>query len=276
MNNWINMKRYDIEFHKTFQPTDLYITKIMELSETKYTGTKEDISSITGIPTGKTSGKVIPHIRYANFMGLIDYENNGSVYRLFLTKLGEIVLKEDKYLFESVTKWLCHYFISDIDNGAYLFSFLYKYLPFQLDSPISKELIERNIKEVFQRDYDIGIVRRTYTEGFLKTLGIFNWDDSLIINSMYYKNELKYIYAYTLLYSWEKDFPDERELTVDFISDTLYWSRRFGFDTTETLYVLEELETLGSVKLNKQLYPCTVIKLAHSEDYITKLYSESA
>lgn len=276
MNNWIDIKRDDVEFHKTFQPTDLYITKIMKLAEAKYTGMKEDISSITGIPTGKNSGKVIPHIRYAAFMGLIDYEKEGSVYKLSLTQLGEIVLKEDKYLFESVTKWLCHYFISDVNDGAYLFSFLYKYLPFQLDSSISKELIERKVKEVFQHDYDMGIVKRTYTDGFFETLGVLDWDDLLIINSLYYKNELKYVYVYTLLYSWEKNFPDERELTVDCISDELYWSNRFGFDKMETLNVLDELEILNAVKINKQLHPCTVIKLAKSEDYISKLYSELA
>lgn len=276
MNNWTDIKRDDVEFHKTFQLTDLYIVKIMELAAVKYTGTKEEISNITGIPTGKTSGKVIPHIRYSAFMGLIDYEKEGSVYRLSLTQLGKIVLKEDKYLFESVTKWLCHYFISDVNYGAYLFSFLYKYLPFQLDSSISKELIERRVREIFQHDYDMGIVRRTYTEGFFEALGVFDWDDSLIINSLYYKNELKYVYAYTLLDSWERNFPDERELTVDCISDELYWSRRFGFDKTEMLSVFDELEILGAIKLNKQLHPCTVIKFAKSEDYISKLYSELA
>ena len=63
----------DIEFHKTFQPQDTYITKILELAAQGYSGTKEEISAVTGIPTGKTSGKVIPHIRYAAFMGLIDF-----------------------------------------------------------------------------------------------------------------------------------------------------------------------------------------------------------
>lgn len=276
MNNWTDIKRDDVEFHKTFQPTDLYIVKIMELAAAKYTGTKEEISNITGIPTGKTSGKVIPHIRYSAFMGLIDYEKEGSVYRFSLTQLGEVVLKEDKYLFENVTKWLCHYLISDINYGAYLFSFLYKYLPFQLDSSISKGFIERRVREIFQHDYDMGIVRRTYTEGFFEALGVFDWDDSLIINSLYYKNELKYVYAYTLLDSWERNFPDERELTVDCISDELYWSRRFGFDKTEMLSVFDELEILGAIKLNKQLHPCTVIKFAKSEDYISKLYSELA
>ena len=62
---------YDsVNFHKTFAPQDSYISKILELAEQGYSGNKEEISDITGIPTGKTSGKVIPHILYSKYMGI--------------------------------------------------------------------------------------------------------------------------------------------------------------------------------------------------------------
>ena len=49
---------YDtVNFHKTFAPQDSYLSKILELASAAYSGTKEDISEVTGIPTGKTSGK---------------------------------------------------------------------------------------------------------------------------------------------------------------------------------------------------------------------------
>ena len=41
----------DVEFHKSFQPQDSYIAKIMEAAGDGYSGTKEEISSLTGIPT---------------------------------------------------------------------------------------------------------------------------------------------------------------------------------------------------------------------------------
>ena len=62
---------YDsVNFHKTFSPQDSYITKILDLAKDNYTGTKEEISEETGIPTGKTSGKVVPHILYAQYIRL--------------------------------------------------------------------------------------------------------------------------------------------------------------------------------------------------------------
>lgn len=62
---------YDsVNFHKTFSPQDSYITKILELAKENFIGSKEEISEETGIPTGKTSGKVVPHILYTQYMGL--------------------------------------------------------------------------------------------------------------------------------------------------------------------------------------------------------------
>lgn len=83
----------DVDFHKTFTPQEQYISKILELAQKGYSGTKEDISAVMGIPTGKTSGKVVPHIRYAKFFGIIDYVKEKANYSLSLTNLGNAFLK---------------------------------------------------------------------------------------------------------------------------------------------------------------------------------------
>ena len=58
-----------LEFHKTFSAETGYVSKILQLAIEKISGTKDELSKISGIPTGKTSGKVIPHIKYAAYMG---------------------------------------------------------------------------------------------------------------------------------------------------------------------------------------------------------------
>lgn len=273
MNQWTEFSRNAIEFHQTFQPTDSYITKIMELAAEKYSGTKEEISSVTGIPTGESKGKVEPHIRYAAYMGLISFEKKGSVYQLSLTDLGETVRKEDPYLFEDVTKWLCHYHLTEPLTGAYLWAFLYKVLPFQLDSPVSMDLIKRKNAETFLKEYDLGVVKRTYTEGFLQNLHVLEWDSALTFQSNVYRDEWKIVYAYSLLMSWELVFPNEQELTVEQLMYDLAWGKRFGFDETEIMIVLDELEANGIVHLNRQLHPCTVIRSAEAKEIIPDLYA---
>ena len=274
MNQWTEIRRNDIEFHQTFQPTEAYITKIMELAAEQYAGKKEEISSITGIPTGSQKGKVEPHIYYAAYMGLIHFTKSESVYQLSLTPLGEIVMQEDKYLFEDVTKWLCHYHLTEPMTGAYLWAFLYKVLPFQLDMPVSPELIKKKSAETFLREYDFGVVKRTYTEGFFKNLQVLEWENALSFQSNIYRNELKYVYAYTLLKSWELIFPSEQELTIEQLMQDLAWGKRFGFDETEMTAVLDELETEEILRLNRQLHPCTVIRISEAKEILSKLYSE--
>lgn len=264
----------DVEFHKTFQPQDSYISKIMELACNEYSGTKEEISSLTGIPTGKTSGKVIPHIRYAAFMGFIDYQKNGSVYTLSLTPLGKIVVREDKYLLENVTRLIAHYFITDPENGALIWSFIYRSLPYRIDDSISDSLINSKFSEAFQHDGkdNLNVVKRSYMEGFWQKLRLINWDSELCLNGQIYNEEYKYLYAYTLLKDWEKYRSNERELTVIQLSDELCWSKRLGFDDTETMNVLDELAAEGIISVNKQLHPCTIVRSECSDNFIDKLY----
>lgn len=115
---------YNFEFHATFAPERTYISKILELAKNNYQGTRDDISELTGIPTGQKKGKVEPHIKYANFMGLIDYSLNNKKYLISLTDLGREVYIQDKYLHEELSIWLCHYGISRAVKGAPQFSFV--------------------------------------------------------------------------------------------------------------------------------------------------------
>lgn len=262
----------DIDFHKTFQPQDTYITKILELAAQGYSGTKEEISAVTGIPTGKTSGKVIPHIRYAAFMGLIDFEKEGGKYSLSLSRLGKVVFREDKYLYEKITKLICHFKICDKEKGAPIWAFIYNQLPNKLDDDIGNAFIATKANEYFGRAVEFSVVKKAYTEGFWQNTRLMEWEENLHIISQYFANDCKYVYAYALLNSWESYLPDEREISVTQLTDILRWDRRFGFDEAETMNALDELAADGIISLNKQLHPCTIIRIEESDNILDKLY----
>ena len=194
-NNLTGFSWDDIEFHKTFQPQDTYITRILELAARGYSGTKEEISSVTGIPTGKTSGKVVPHIRYAAFMGLVNYEKDGGKFTLSLSGLGEVVYREDKYLYEKITKLICHFNICDKENGAPIWAFLYNQLPNKLDDDIGNSFISLKANDFFGRAVEFSVVKKAYTEGFWQNSGIMEWNDALHINSQLFADDCKYMYA---------------------------------------------------------------------------------
>ena len=264
---------YDsVNFHKTFSPQDSYLAKILELAVNGYSGTKEDISAVTGIPTGKTSGKVVPHILYAYYMGMIKYRLNKGIYSLNVTPLGRIVYDNDKYLFEDISKLICHYHICEPHYGAYIWSFIYTHLPLMLDETISDEALKKKYNEYFDLNVDISPLKNTYSDGFLSVLNLLDFSEGLKINSSYYRDNMLYVYAYLLLTSWEKLFPNAQEITFDQISNELKWNKILGFDDEEMLFTLEQLENEGIVQLNKQLVPYTAVRLTDSSDSMLKLY----
>lgn len=265
---------YDsVNFHKTFAPQDSYISKILELAKQEFAGTKEEISEITGIPTGKTSGKVVPHMFYSKYMGLINFEIEKGRYSLSLTELGKLIYNEDKYLFEDISKLICHYNICDETNGAYIWSFIYQHLPVMLNEDISDDLLKRKYREFFLVDVDYKPMKKSYTEdGFWAVLNLIDFSDGLRINSTYYNDIMLYVYAYTLLSSWDKMYHTEQEITIDQIALNLKWNKRFGFDDDEMMYALEKMEEANILKLNKQLIPVIAIRTTDAASLLPHLY----
>lgn len=264
---------YDsVNFHKTFSPQESYITKIMELAKDRYTGSKEEISEETGIPTGKTSGKVVPHILYAQYMGLTAHTLSKGKYTLQLTDLGKLVFENDKYLFEDISRLICHYNMCDEVSGAYLWSFIYSGLPIMLDETISEEAMKKKYSDFFMIKTDIGALRKSYSDdGFFSMLDLLDFSEGIRINSSYYKDDRLYVYAYALFSSWEKKYFDTQEITADQIIE-MKWNKRFGFDEDEMLFALEQMEGRQLLKLNKQLVPYTIIRNAETSDVLPHLY----
>ena len=268
-----NTFSYDsVNFHKTFSPQDSYITKILELAKNNYSGSKEEISEETGIPTGKTSGKVVPHILYAQYMGLTTHTLSRGKYSLELTDLGKTVLDNDKYLFEDISRLICHYNICDEVNGAYLWSFIYNGLPIMLDETMSEDAMKKKYNDFFMVKTDLGALRKSYSDdGFFALLDLIDFSEGIRINSSYYKDERLYVYAYSLFRSWDKKYSKTLEITADQIVD-MKWNKRFGFDEDEMLFALEQMEGKQLIRLNKQLVPYTVIRNADTADVLPHLY----
>ncbi len=84
-----------LNFPQTFLPNRQLLAKLLAFSANNGSGNKETISAATGIPTGKSTGKVNPMIYYAQGMNLIRY-------------MGKVILREDPFLSELQTLWLLH------------------------------------------------------------------------------------------------------------------------------------------------------------------------
>ncbi|MEE1136954.1 MAG: DUF4007 family protein [Acutalibacteraceae bacterium] len=273
------IKSSTLEFHETFQPEMPYIAKILRLASENYSGTKFEISDCTGIPTGKQKGKVEPHIRYAKCMGLVDYSIDNGVYSLQLTPLGEEVFVQDSYLHEDLTCWLCHYGMTKKGSFAPQWEYITHSAHPGFGEKISQERLfslsstwcdvsqENLLKKVFS------VVKNSYTEGCFQRLNFLSWDGIIEFREHPEKFDLVFVYAYALLDSWERIYPDKQEITDLELKNEIGFNRIFGLNEDECNYVIDSLAYEGFITVNRQLYPATVIRLSNSTNVISQMYS---
>ena len=268
-----------LEFHETFQPEIVYVAKILKLASENYSGTKYEISEKSGIPTGKQKGKVEPHIRYAYFMGLIDYTIDSGVYSLHLTRLGEEVFIQDPYLHEDLSCWLCHYGLAKRNSLAPQWEYLV-----HTDHPGFGETISQDrlftlagkwcdvsqanmLKKVFS------VVKSSYTEGCFEKLDFLTWDTSIQFREHFEKIDMAFVYAYALLDSWERLFLEKREITDFELKNEIGFAKIFGLNEDECNYVIDSLVYEGIITVNRQLFPATIIRLSDADSIIPRVYS---
>lgn len=269
----------NLNFHASFFPDFEYIAKIIQIAD-QYEGlTKEEISDITGIPTGASSGKVEPHIYYAKFMNLIEFEKERSKYKIKSTSLGRIILNEDPYFLEDISKLICNYFLTSKFSGAIMWNKIIREMPLRYGNEIKESLIIKDLYEEFGIQIKLTAFRSCYnSEKSMATLSLINVeeqnDDSIItLNKNIYNDENIYVYAYTLIRELEKLDNSRKEFTINEILDNISWGKGFLWDEEVSISVLEKLNDLNIINLNRQLNPITIIVNKNSEDIIDSLYS---
>lgn len=271
------IKRSQIKFHESFQPELSYLSKILDLANHHFSGTKFEISEITGIPTGKQKGKVEPHIRYATYMGLINHSIDESTYTLSLTPVGEIIVAQDPYLHETLTHWILHYFISKPDSKAVQWSFLINRAHHGFLQSSSNEYLLSEANKCFQTTCSFeemyGPIKRCYADGCLADLDFLEWDAEIKFLEQTENPELIFLYGFVLLDLWETVLPERKEITVEELSESLSYGKFLGLNMEDCHSVFDSLSDEGIVSVNKQLVPATIIKEQESSEVLPLLFS---
>ena len=264
---------YNFNFHQTFPPTAEYISRLLEICNTNTALTKEEISELTGIPTGRSSGKVEPHIDYAEYMGLIVDKREAGKHQLAITSLGNEILNQDPGLQEKVSLAVCHSRLSSKYGGADLWAALIKSILPNYPNGISDLMLKDEIEKRFKTQLKTGPFFSSYT-GMFGPINIIDRDGTkTIMHKNNIDNELTYVYAYALLYEWNNAYPNEDEITAAEVEDLMI-SHTFGLDSASFYRFLESLAEKQIIHFNRQLAPYTIVKLKQDKDMILLLYSE--
>lgn len=270
-------KKIDINFHKSFFPDMEYISKILKIADNYDYITKEEISEITGIPTGKVSGKVEPHIQYSKYMNLINYDKDNKKYLIRKTPLGEIILSEDPYMQENLSKNLCNYFLTSRNFGADMWFQIFRNIPSYLGTEISINVLQLELSKIYTTSSNIklGPFNGTYT----KNNSLKNVNMLKVTESGYefvphkYEPQYLFLYAYSLFEELMMLDINRKEFTTEEIFLNIMWNRGFQWSEKMAMEVLDNLAIKGVIHINRQLNPATIIVIKSKEEIINKLYS---
>lgn len=268
-------KKHSINFHQTFYSNLEYISKILMLGDYAEFYTKEEISEITGIPTGKSSGKVVPHIKYSEYMNLITFVNDGDKYKISRTDLGELIYNEDLFIEENVTKFLCHYFLTSKSFGAPMWFDVYRYFQAEYGKKIRVGLVDAELEEKYGKKVKLNPFNGCYLNNYsFEELGLLSIEDEC-----YMFNEFKYNgdYLYAVLFCLFKELEaldnNRREFSETEIFENLFWQKALNWDEVKGMNLLEQAEEKGILSINKQLLPVTIIMNTNSRSLLNDIYS---
>ena len=275
------MATSDINFHQSFKPEMDYIAKIMEIANCGYAEiSKDEISEMTGIPTGKSSGKVEPHIDYASFMNLIEYKKISKGYNMKLTEMGELIYNEDPFFLEELSRILCNYFLTSNISGAPIWNDITRNIRHKYGNSVKESVVKKELDDKYSKNIKISQFNSTYeSDSSLGGIEFMNLEDSnglrnIIFSDIKPKSEYIYMYGYTLIKELENEiFGNRKEFTEEEIFNGICWNNGLGMTYDNGIKVLEELNDIGVIKLNKQLSPMTIILNTHSDELIESIYS---
>lgn len=269
----------NLNFHVSFCPDFEYISKIIQIADNYEGLTKEEISEITGVPTGAKSGKVEPHIYYAHFMNLINFKKENAKYTIETTELGKVILNEDAYFLEDISKLICNYFLTSKYFGAIMWSKIIREMPERYGYEIKENLVLKDLHEEFKIQIKLTPFRSCYnSEKSMGTLNFINIEEVnneniIKFNRNVYNDDYIYVYAYTLIKELEELEGNRREFTINEIMQDIAWGKGFIWDEEVALIILEKLSELNIININRQLNPITVIVNKNSKELVNKIYS---
>jgi hypothetical protein len=267
---------FHLNFHQSFAPEIEAVSRIVSLADSDAGFlTKEEISEKTMIPTGKSSGKVEPHIYYAAAMRLITFEKADRKYECKLTPLGRLIHLEDPYLVENISKLVLHAFLADKYSAATLWSYIFNEFIPKVMPKFKNEQIQNAIERYFSSNVNLTPFRTCYSSdlslGDLELIGLE--DKGYEVQPHRISRENVFVYGYVLLGKWEEILSDRSEITFDEIRDVLCFDKPFLWGERQLRDALDLMQDAGLIKINAQLSPITIIKNQNSSFCLDNMYS---
>ena len=276
-----------LNFTQTFLPDRALIAQLLAFASDNRSGTKEQISEITGIPTGASSGKVEPMIYYALSMGVIAAYRTEGIWHLSLTPVGKILYEEDPYLSETVSLWLLHIMMcrplssNEHSKGvADAWFALFADRGYRLGNRFTIDaytdfLVERHGNSTTVKRLPPLVVRMYEQESALGLVPVLTQSDTDNYQFLPAPNERSYypLYSAYLLLLWDQFFPNQQQIQLSELIERgrvytiLNWSKE---EASKWQNWMSDHRVL---QFDRQTGETLALRLQSTEEAIEEIYS---
>lgn len=280
------LKSLPLSFPQTFLPDRDLLARLLKFIAQGGSGNKEEISQLTGIPTGSSTGKVEPMIRYASGMGLIDANKTaGGIWQLNLTPLGRIVFQHDAALSEPLTLWLMHLLLCrrcSLDLPATGIADAWFALFAEGAFRLGKRFTLTDYLVLLQERHGskaglkalASLVLRSYLEPrAFAGIGALQEENGYLVRQIA-PLKTDYFPAYTayLYMLWDELFADRTQLAFDEFAEQTRFPALTGWGESQIANWLDWMANHGWVQLDRHTGTPVLLRLQTTEQAIAKLY----
>ena len=267
-------KRLARNFHRTFIPERQYLGAMLKYAAENGPSDMKAIADATGIPTGVSSGKVLPTADYCKAMHLI-YEKDE---KLSLTTFGRAILIEDKFFREALTQWIAHFFLCNKDDGAEVWYQIFWNSYDILGERFEQESLEKWICPIIGAPDGKALspTFRMYSEesSFQKCGAIQAKAGILVRVKAPVDQSFSVGYAAWITDSIERNQRSGSQVTVDELEAFCGFRSISGWTLADSQQILTVLEQKGFFSIDRHMRPWIVCNKNSSESLWKRLYED--
>lgn len=270
-----------VNFHKTFVPERRLIAALLEYAAKGKSGTYAEIAADTGIPMGKSSGKVPAVLDYARGMGLIDLEpgRDRSIRKLSLTAFGKVVFDEDRLLGRTITQWLAHLHLCLPDTGAAAWYKVFAEGRTTLGGSFSAQQLEDYLVSYFGpgRNRTGPLIRTYLDDAALARASVLRRQSDIVIREKApLLDEFSLPYAAFFLSLLQDRFADQFQITVTDLNEKVRCFDSCLWGDSEMADALALVERTGFISIDRQMRPWILERRADANQVWVRIYDEVA
>lgn len=271
--------RLPLSFHMTFQPERHYLSALLKFAkENVGPFTIEAISHKTGIPTGRSSGKVRPLLQYARGMGLIETANKtGEGVLLQLTPLGKVVMDEDSHLIEETTQWALHLMLCRVRGGAEAWHAVFVEATTALGRDMDEAQFDAYLENKYGSSRDsIGPLVRSYADpaALGKAAAIQKEGGRIHLRKMPLQPAFFDTLGALLFLVWDDVCSDQNQVALSELEEGSGLMAATGWNTEEQSDFLGSAESAGLFRVDRQTGAPILTRLTTTNDVLEVMYDQ--